>query len=265
MESSWQVALIQSHIRLGEPNHNCNKIRRKMEQALQGERKPDLLLLPELWNTGYALTQIKELADQNGHESRAWLSEFASKHQINIVAGSIAERKEDGKIYNTMMIFDKTGKEIGSYSKIHLFRLMDEHHYLAAGDQSLVTDIAGVPVGAVICYDIRFPEFIRSLALQGAKVLFVSAQWPHARLHHWRTLIMARAIENQMFVVACNRSGTSGEEYFAGHSMIVDPWGNVLAEGNEEEQIVTASLDLSLTDKVRDSIPVFEDRRADLY
>jgi omega-amidase len=117
----------------------------------------------------------------------------------------------------------------------------------------------------MICYDIRFPELARTLALDGAKILFVPAEWPHPRLHHWRTLLMARAIENQMFVVSCNRVGTSGSTHFFGHSLIIDPWGEIIAEGAEHEEIITAALDLTEVDKVRGRIPVFEDRRPELY
>lgn len=265
MEGNWKVALIQSDIKLGEPARNQAHIFCKMEQAMQGEVKPDILLLPEMWNTGYALRELCELADFEGQQNRTWLSQFARQYHVHIVAGSIAERRLDGRCFNTMFVFDQTGKEMGTYSKIHLFQLMQEHLYLTAGNQELVCKLANVQVGVAICYDIRFPEFIRKMALQGAQVLFVSAQWPQARLHHWRSLVVARAIENQMYVVACNRSGISGEEKFAGHSLIVDPWGEILAEGDEQERIITATLDLSLPKKVRDRIPVFPDRRPELY
>ena len=96
----------------------------------------------------------------------------------------------------------------------------------------------------MICYDIRFPELARKLALGGAKILFVPAEWPHPRLHHWRTLLTARAIENQMYVIACNRTGQSGNDRFFGHSMIIDPWGEIIAEGDEEEVILMADIDL---------------------
>jgi omega-amidase len=119
--------------------------------------------------------------------------------------------------------------------------------------------------GASICYDIRFPEQARTLSLLGAKILFVAAEWPHPRLHHWRTLLMARAIENQMYVVACNRVGNTAIDSFFGHSMIIDPWGEIIAEGGEREEIVTARIDLTLVDHVRNRIPVFEDRRPELY
>jgi predicted amidohydrolase len=117
----------------------------------------------------------------------------------------------------------------------------------------------------MICYDIRFPELARRLALGGAKLLLVPAEWPNPRLHHWRTLLTARAIENQMYVVACNRTGVSGSTSFFGHSMVIDPWGEIVAEADEQETILQATIDLALVDEVRTRIPVFEDRRPALY
>jgi predicted amidohydrolase len=125
--------------------------------------------------------------------------------------------------------------------------------------------IEGVPAAMMICYDIRFPELARTLALGGAKVLFVPAEWPHPRLHHWKTLLTARAIENQMFVVACNRVGRSVDTDFFGHSLVLNPWGETLVEGDETERILQATLELDEVDRVRKTIPIFEDRRPGLY
>jgi len=117
----------------------------------------------------------------------------------------------------------------------------------------------------MICYDIRFPELARKLALSGAKILFVPAEWPHPRLHHWRSLLIARAIENQMYVCGINRVGRDAANVFCGHSMIVDPWGEVIAEADETETIISAAVDLARPDEVRSRIPVFRDRRPELY
>ena len=142
---------------------------------------------------------------------------------------------------------------------------MNEEKHLVAGNHVGQFELEGVQAGMMICYDIRFPELTRKLALGGAKVLFIPAEWPHPRLHHWRTLLMARAIENQMYIVACNRVGVSEGTEFFGHSIIIDPWGEIIAEGSEDEMIITAELDLGLVDQVRQRIPVFEDRRPQLY
>ncbi len=261
---AWEVALVQCDIALGDPELNRERLEAKMEQAAASSVKPDVIMLPEMWNTGYALTQIGQLADPGGVETRSWISAFARRHGIHVIAGSIAE-KRDGRVFNTMTIFDRDGQEVGAYSKIHLFRLMEEEKHLASGDQPVLFELDGVKSGASICYDIRFPELARTLALNGARILFIPAEWPHPRLHHWRTLLMARAIENQMYVIACNRTGISGSDSFFGHSLIIDPWGEIVAEGGEGEEIVTGRVDLTLVAQVRERIPVFADRRPGLY
>ncbi len=258
------VALIQADIEIGSPEANKEHLESLMEKAMKGSPKPDLLILPEMWNTGYALERIQEIADPEGEESRAWLSAFAAKHQVMLVAGSVAVRK-GGRVYNTMYAFDASGGQIGEYSKLHLFRLMDEEKHLTAGSELVLLDLGGFKAGASICYDIRFPELARSLALSGAKMLIVPAEWPHPRLHHWRTLLTARAIENQMYVIACNRVGSSRGTDFFGHSLIIDPWGEIVAEGGEAEEIVTGLVSPGLVDEVRSRIPVFTDRRPEMY
>lgn len=133
-----------------------------------------------------------------------------------------------------------------------------ENKYLHNPDK-IIAILAGV-----ICYNIRFPEWIRISVLKGAKILFVAAQWPKQRFDHWRTLLLARAIENQCFVVACNRVGSDGKNDFTGHS-IIDQWGEIMAEGGEQEEIVTAKIDLNKVVQVLETIPVFADRRPDFY
>ncbi|WP_192896575.1 carbon-nitrogen family hydrolase [Cohnella sp. AR92] len=271
MPNPLRLALIQMHIDAGYPEQNYARLEQRLKEAVAADPKPDVILVPEMWNTGYALERIRELADPAGVRTRAFVSEFAKRHGVNVIAGSIAELREDGggerpkTVTNTVYGFDRHGDEIAEYSKIHLFKLMDEHLHLEAGEKPGRFTLEGCPAGVMICYDIRFPELARKLALDGAKVLFVPAEWPHPRLHHWRTLLQARAIENQMYVVACNRTGVSGTTRFFGHSMIVDPWGEIVAEAGEEETIVTAEIDLDLADEVRGRIPVFADRRPGLY
>lgn len=264
MGSLLQLALIQMHVDAGNPDANFVRLETKLNEAMNGLVKPDMIMLPEMWNTGYALEQINELADQDGERTKALLSAFSRNHKVQIFGGSIAEKRADG-VYNTTYVFNEQGEIHAEYSKIHLFRLMDEEKHLKQGDKLGLLNVSGTDAGMMICYDIRFPELARKLAVNGAKLLFVPAQWPNPRLHHWRTLLMARAIENQMFVIACNRCGTSGTSTFFGHSLIIDPWGEIIAEAGEDEAIIRAEIDLTLVDAVRSKIPVFEDRRPQLY
>jgi omega-amidase len=258
------VALIQMDITIGEPDANFPHLEKLLHQAVAGPIKPDVIIFPEMWNTGYALEEIHHLADKEGARTKAFISEFAAEHQVHVIAGSIAD-KQGEHVRNTIYIFDRKGQVVADYSKIHLFRLMDEEKYLAEGDGIGSFDLEGIPAGAMICYDIRFPELARKLALAGAQILFVPAEWPHPRLHHWRTLLMARAIENQMYVVSCNRVGNSKNTFFFGHSMVINPWGEILVEGGEAEEILYATIELGEVERVRRTIPIFEDRRPQLY
>ena len=265
-----RVAIIQSDVQIGQPESNFSNVERLLLEAINTEvgdlgEKPDVVLLPEMWNTGYALTELAQIADDLGLRTQAFISSFARQHQVNIIAGSVSVKLPDGSFANRSYVFNRNGECMKEYDKLHLFRLMDEEQYLQQGTHSGDFNLEGVPAGLMICYDIRFPELARKLALSGAQIMFVPAQWPNPRLHHWRTLLQARAIENQMYVVSCNRVGVSGETAFFGHSMVIDPWGEVLAEGSESEQILRVTLDLELVAEVRKRIPIFADRRPELY
>ncbi|RKP57001.1 carbon-nitrogen family hydrolase [Cohnella endophytica] len=264
MTTPLRLAVIQMNIVAGDPEANFAKMQTRLEEAAALSPKPDLIILPEMWNTGYALTEIQALADPDGERTKRTISAFCRKYAINVLAGSIAQLRGD-TVTNTVHVFDRTGSEIAEYSKIHLFQLMNEHLHLESGTEPGRFDLEGVPAGMMICYDIRFPELARKLALEGARIVFVPAEWPHPRLHHWRTLLQARAIENQMYVVSCNTVGESGGSNFFGHSMVIDPWGEVIAEALEEETILAADVDLGLVEEVRNRIPVFADRRPELY
>lgn len=264
MTRKWKVALLQMDLAFGDPDANRAKVQELVNRLEGMETKPDAVLLPELWDTAYDLDRLGEIADDEGRKAQALLSEAARRLGAYVVGGSVAERV-NGQVLNTTFVYDREGQQLGRYSKVHLFRLMDEDRYLAAGEQAGLYEMDGQLAGSMICYDIRFPEWVRHYALQGAKALFVCAQWPHPRLNHWRQLLIARAIENQMYVIACNRVGDGGRSTFCGHSMVVDPWGEVVAEAMQQEEILTAELDWDVVDEVRSRIPVFADRRPSLY
>ena len=168
-------------------------------------------------------------------------------------------------MYNTAYVFDRQGACLAAYDKTHLFTPMGEHEHYAAGDHLTTFSLDGHKCGLLICYDLRFPELFRTLALQGVELLLLPAQWPAARRYHWETLTAARAIENQFFLAACNSCGTAGETVFGGASRILGPRGELLAAAGAGEEIVTAVLDFSVLAEVRNSINVFHDRRPELY
>lgn len=257
-----RVSILQMDIQFGDVQANRKHAETMIRQAaLAGT---DLVVLPELWTTAYDLTRVDQLADDHGRQTIEQMSQLARELNINILAGSVAD-KRDGRVYNTTFLLNRSGEHTATYSKLHLFRLMDEEKYLHAGSSVGLAEIDGIPCATMICYDLRFPELSRKLALAGAKIMFVPAEWPHPRLHHWRTLQMARAIENQMYVISCNRVGKAGDTEFFGHSMVIDPWGEILLEADEREGIHQVEIDLSLVDDVRKRIPIFADRRPDIY
>jgi predicted amidohydrolase len=258
-----RAALVQMDVVYGDVEANRAKAMRFIAEGLA--RKADVFVFPELWTTGYKLKEIENLAEPLEGKTMEMLCRIARENRVDIVAGSIPE-KRDGKIYNTACAIGKDGKIVGKYSKIHLIGLMAEDRYLSSGTKKCIFAIDSVKAGIIICYDLRFTELPRALALQGAQILFVPAEWPSARGNHWRMLNIARAIENQTFVIAVNRVGRDPENTFFGHSMVVDPWGEILIEGSEtKEELLVADIDIAAVENLRNLIPVFRDRRPECY
>lgn len=258
-----QISCVQMDMQLAQPAENFAHAEALIRQA--AEAHPDVIVLPETWNTGFfPKEKLHELADRDGAEVKRRLGALAKACGVNLVAGSVANVR-DGKIYNTAMIFDRSGACVAEYDKTHLFTPMGEHQTFEFGDHLCRFQLDNVDCGILICYDIRFPELTRTLALAGMDVLFVVAQWPAARTGHLRTLMQARAIENQMFTVCCNSCGRAEETIYGGMSSIVDPWGQTLALAGDKEEIITAACDLDVIGGIRSSINVFADRRPGLY
>lgn len=252
-------------IELGNPKVNFDKVLIITNKIMQLKKSLDVIVLPELWTTGYSFNNIKDIISEHEKESANFLAKLSKKHDIWFIGGSIIASTPMG-IVNRAQVINPSGELVTTYDKVHLFGLMNEDKYFINGKKISLFNLSGIISSCVICYDIRFCEFIRTIALLGTKLLFVSAEWPHPRLNHWRTLLIARAIENQMYVVACNRVGKSGGNTFFGHSMVIDPWGEVVDElTKEQEDVLIVDIDLSLVDEVRNKIPVFKDRRPETY
>jgi len=253
------VSLVQMDIALGQPEANWQKVM-EMTKDL-GER--DIILLPELWSTGYRLDQADLLAEDLTGPSVQLMQSVATSHKSH-VGGSILGRKH-GQVYNQFVLVSPRGEVIATYEKVHLFGLMQEDQHLTPGRQLVTAAVGGVAAGLAICYDLRFPEMYRSYMESGVGLLLLTSEWPNPRMEHWRTLLRARAIENQFFVLACNRVGRDANNTFFGHSLVIDPWGEILAEGSEVAQVLDCELDLSLVDAARTRLPALRDRRKDLY
>ncbi|PLR82151.1 carbon-nitrogen hydrolase [Bacillus canaveralius] len=256
------IACIQMDIAFGNPDQNYQSAKQLIADA--AELKPDIIVLPELWTTGYDLSRLDVIGDQDANKTKSFLKNAALQHGTAFVGGSVAKKTAEG-IFNTLIIVDKHGEAVHEYSKLHLFQLMDEHLYLSAGNSKGLFTLENRLLSGMICYDIRFPEWIRAHTAQGAEALFVVAEWPLARLAHWRALLISRAIENQCYVIACNRAGSDPKNAFAGHSMIIDPWGEIIAEAGEDQEILHAEIDLDEVRRVREIIPIFSDRKPEFY
>lgn len=257
-----KIGLIQMEVLPGEVELNRDKALALMGQAVeQGCR---LVVLPELWTTGYALNNIEELSESTQGETLAALRAFAREQAVEVITGSIPI-KDDGKVYNSAFALDPCGHIRSSYRKIHLFSLMGEERFFQPGEQTALFEMSFGKAAMIICYDLRFPELARTLAVNGARALFVLAEWPSLRGEHWRILNIARAIENQMFVFAVNCVGRHKQNIFYGHSLAIDPWGRILAEGDDREAVLTAEIEWTMAADVRSKMPIFADRRPDVY
>lgn len=258
-----RVALGQLDIALGDAAANLKTVQELAAQA--AEAGAELLVLPELWGSGYLLERADELADELNTGLFASVVALARHHRLDICGSLLEWDPDEGRAFNTATLYDADGMLRGSYRKIHRFGLMDEDRYLGAGDDAPLLNTGWGSVALAICYDLRFPELFRRYALEGARIVLLPSEWPAPRIEHWRTLVRARAIENQCFVIACNRVGADRANTFGGRSAVVDPWGAVLVEGGDGPELLHATLDLDLVDEVRGRIPVWNDRRPELY
>jgi omega-amidase len=260
-----KYAMYQMDIIPGKPEENRKKVKKWIDHVVI-EDNPDTIVLPEMWTTAYTLPELNEVADLQGEPTTTFLGDLAKKHKVNIIGGSVANKVGD-KIFNSAFVLNRQGEVVYQYDKIHLVPMLDEHVYLNGGEKSVeVFELDGVKMGVVICYDLRFPELARSLALEGVQALHIVAEWPSARKQHWRALQIARAIENQMYVITCNRVGSYNGVDFAGMSMVTDPWGDVLLEGSESnEASLNINIDLAKVNLFRKEVPVFDSRVAKLY
>jgi predicted amidohydrolase len=253
----FRVACAQMDIALGDKKANLETAVQMVKEA--ASRKVDLIVLPELFTTGYCLDKADTLAESSKGHTVELLRDLAGRFRIFIVAGSILE-KRGSQIFNTCHLIGKDGKLLGYYDKVHLFPPFQEDHYLSAGtDTPLIKTELGL-FGVMICFDIRFPRLAGKLTQNGAQVLFCPAEFPAERIAIWATLLRARAIENQIFVIGCNRVGSDGKNLFGGRSAIINPEGQTLAQANNDSQLIDAVINLDEIKAVRKSLPIMKFR-----
>ncbi len=231
------------------------------------DRAPDsdLILLPEIWPCGYfSFNRYRDASEPVDGPLVQGLRQKARQRNCHLLMGSFVEN-DGGVLYNSTLLLDRQGEIIAHYRKIHLFGYQsEERRLLTPGRKVVVTRTPWGVSGFSTCYDLRFPELFRRMVDLGAEFFLVPSAWPLARLEAWRLFNRARAHENLAWLVSCNCAGTNAGSRYAGHSMIVDPTGRVIAEGGEDEQLVTAEIDPRLVKTTRRQFSALDDRVAEL-
>ena len=257
---AFQAAALQFRIDVGDVSGNRERaVRWIVEAARRGAR---LCVLPEMWSTGFAedrLPALSRTTPEIVHELRT----LAVRWRI-VIAGSLPERIGRA-VFNTLYVVNATGVVTGEYRKAHLFTPSGEDRWFRRGTAATVVPTDAGRIGPLICYDLRFPELTRKYFLEGATVFCAASQWPSVRSGHWDILTAARAVENQVYLVAANAVGPSGPFHYAGGSVVVSPAGERLATAGEEEGIALATIDPAVVEETRRRIPCLTDRNPKAY
>lgn len=253
-----------------EPDESVEDRRERAAALVRAESDADLVVLPELWTAGaFAYSAWSDAAEPVDGPTAGAMAAAARDAGVWLHAGSIVERapagsdplEGEGRLYNTSLLFDPSGTLRHTYRKIHRFGFdAGEAVAMGAGQRIVAADTPLGTLGLATCYDLRFPEQFRLLVDAGAEVLVVPAGWPAGRREHWRLLVRARAVECQAYVLACCDAGENGGVEQAGHSMVVDPWGEVLAEAGAGEEVLRVEVDPTRVARVRADFPVLRDR-----
>ncbi|MER7676610.1 carbon-nitrogen family hydrolase [Streptomyces sp. NPDC096934] len=254
-----RASLLQIYVKAAE---SVDSRRRRVAALVREQAGVDLVVLPELWTTGaFAYESFATEAETLDGATAEVMAKAASDAGVWLHAGSVPERAPDGTLYNTSLVFSPSGDLAAAYRKIHRFGFdKGEAVLMGAGDELVTVRLPETTVGVATCYDLRFPELFRGLVDAGAETLVVPAGWPERRRGHWTLLARARAVENQAFVLACGTAGTHADVPQAGHSIVVDPWGEVLAEAGPDEEVLTVEFDPGRVAATRDQFPVLKDR-----
>ena len=235
---------------------------------------PDFVILPEMFCCPYQTENFPVYAEKEGGPSWQAMSDYARKYHIYLIAGSMPEADDVGKVYNTAYIFDRDGKQIGKHRKAHLFDInvkngqyFKESDTLTSGDHATVFDTEFGKMGVMICYDIRFPEFARTMALDGARMIFVPAAFNMTTgPAHWELTFRARALDNQIYMLGCAPARDTQAGYISwGHSIVTDPWGKVMKQLGEKEGILIEEIDLDREDQIREQLPLLKHRKSEMY
>ncbi|MEV6803852.1 carbon-nitrogen family hydrolase [Streptomyces sp. NPDC051132] len=254
-----RASLIQISVHEEEP---VDSRRQRVAALVREQSGADLVVLPELWTTGaFAYEEFGREAEPLEGPTYETMAKAASDAGVWLHAGSIPERDPEGPLYNTSLVFSPSGELAAAYRKIHRFGFdKGEAVLMGAGREPVTVRLPGTTLGVATCYDLRFPELFRALVDAGAETLVIPAGWPERRRAHWTLLAQARAVENQAFVLACGTAGTHAGVPQAGHSIVVDPWGEVLAEAGPGEEVLTVDIDPAKVAATREQFPALKDR-----
>ena len=253
-----QIASIQMAVVEDDKAATIDKAVSRIREA----KGADLIILPELWNIGFMSFEryVSEAEGKDG-PTLSTFRNLARELKVHLHTGSFVE-EDGGKYYNSSYLLSPEGDILANYRKVHLFGFNSkETQILTRGDRMVVAETELGTFGLATCYDLRFPELFRRMVEKGAEVFLVCSAWPYPRLEHWIMLNRVRALENQCFLVSSNSAGMNRGSQFVGHSMIVDPWGIMLASGGDEEVIVRSEIDLSEVKGARERFPALADRQ----
>ncbi len=274
MSKKLNISLLQMNIEVGNVTSNLAKIKSLVSRSVTPESKkfPHIICLPELSTTGFDLHNYKKLAEKiPGGDTTRFFQKLAKEHSVHLITSVIEQFNES--YFNCALIINSSGEIMTKYRKVHLFPLkpMEEADFFDSGDHLGVSnrqtfvEIGGMNVGVLICFDIRYPELSRRLTLEGVNLLIYIAEFPRPRDDVWSVLLQARAMENQIFIAGVNRVGGNNEASFFGKSMVIDPFGNLILEGNDQEQILFTSLDPDRLSEAKSFIPTLDLRRPSQY
>ncbi|MFX1542489.1 MAG: nitrilase-related carbon-nitrogen hydrolase [Promethearchaeota archaeon] len=256
-----QLTLVQMPCVEGDREANYEWARGLLQNHKSTENL-EFIVLPELFDIGFRYEDYSEAGAGIPGPTSVFVQNLAEEYSSYVVGTGL--EGTESLFFNTLVVASPEGKTIGTYRKIHPFQ--SEREVFAGGNMLTLLDIKGVKVGVEICYDVRFPEVSRKLALEGAELILIPAAFPDPRVAHWDNLVMARAIENQLFVAAANRVGPSfdGKTYF-GHSQVVDPWGVRFTRINSENEVFTSQIDTAMIKSVREQITCYADMAPEGY
>jgi len=256
----------------GSKDENLALIQQMVKKAVEGTKKLDLICFPEYCYAVPTAESSLKLAEGIPGTYTESLAKLSKEYRVNISAGSFVEKAEGKKVHNTSLFFNREGKIIGEYRKMHLMDAMSykESDSVSPGNSVTVFDTDFAKVGVMVCYDLRFPELTRTMVLKGAEIILVPSAFPSGqplppRTDHWDVLVRSTALLNLVYVVATNQFGhDQGQNYF-GRSSIVDPWGTRIVQASGRQEIVYGVIDLDYQKSVRTSLPTWKHRRTELY